>query len=432
MATHRRILHARAHPAPLACDTATPPGSLSRTESRLARKPTSEQALRSVQIPDLLPEPGTLPDNQPTTVAAAWSLSLDRADQLRPSGLARPMLQLAAMLDPNGISHEVLTSDPAFAHLAAHQAVPGSDRPAPESPAVSTEEATGALRVLHRMSLIDHIPNTPHQTVRVHQLIQRAMRDRLPADLYNQFARTAADALLAAWPDIERDTDLAQSLRANTDALTRHVEALCGDPTATTGCSLVPDEVSAGVDRSERQQSTINASPTPHVDTSAQITPTHLAPSAAWQCGGAMRVMRRVPQRHTQHCCPTWCGCWARTTAGSCPAEQPRRLARPGRGCSGWRPLTTASRSCPAAVRRTAQRTGRPSHADSSAFVSRPAVSTSPSPRTRTLRRVDGAAASSTQPRWNRTTMRTPEDGPRPGSARIGVWSPGVRQGCKG
>ncbi|WP_331746091.1 tetratricopeptide repeat protein [Streptomyces virginiae] len=175
---------------------------------------------RARQLPDLLPEPGALPDDQLLTVAAAWSLSLDRADQIRPAGLARPMLQLAAMLDPNGIPEEVLTCDQALAHLAAHRATPNGDSPAQEPPAVTAEEAVGAQRALHRLSLIDHTPDTPHQAVRVHQLIQRAIRDPLAPDRYDQLARTAADALTAAWPETERDIDLAGALRANTTALT--------------------------------------------------------------------------------------------------------------------------------------------------------------------------------------------------------------------
>lgn len=134
---------------------------------------------RARQLPDLLPEPGTLPDDQPTTVAAAWSLSLDRADTLRPAGLARPMLQLTAMLDPNGIPEQVLTSPPALAHLTAHRTTPNPDHPTQEPPAATTEEANGALRALHRLSLIDHTPHTPHRAVRVHQLIQRTTRDPL-------------------------------------------------------------------------------------------------------------------------------------------------------------------------------------------------------------------------------------------------------------
>ncbi|WP_283844428.1 tetratricopeptide repeat protein [Streptomyces sp. RerS4] len=172
---------------------------------------------RARQLPDLLPEPGTLPDDQPNTVAAAWSLSLDHADQLRPAGLARPMLQLAAMLEPNGIPHQVLTSNPALAHLTAH-------RTAPEPPAVTAEDATGALRALHRLSLIDYTPDTPHQAVRVHQLIQRAIRDPLAPDIHDQLARAAAEAVLATWPDTERDTDLTRALRVNTNALTACAE----------------------------------------------------------------------------------------------------------------------------------------------------------------------------------------------------------------
>ncbi|MGK9462823.1 NB-ARC domain-containing protein [Streptomyces sp. G6] len=73
---------------------------------------------RAIALADLSPE--TLPDEQAAALAAAWSLSIDRADTLRPAGLARPMLHLAALLDANGIPQSVLTSEPARAHLAAH------------------------------------------------------------------------------------------------------------------------------------------------------------------------------------------------------------------------------------------------------------------------------------------------------------------------
>ncbi|WP_406088348.1 tetratricopeptide repeat protein [Streptomyces virginiae] len=175
---------------------------------------------RARQLTGLLPEPGSLPDDQPTTVAAAWALSLERADQLRPAGLARPMLQLASMLDPNGIPHAVLTSEPALNHLATHRTSPRCGSPTQQPPVVTAEETTDVLHALHRLSLIDHSPNEPRQAVRIHQLIQRAIRDPLTPDQYDQLARTAADALVDAWPEVERDTDLARALRANTTALT--------------------------------------------------------------------------------------------------------------------------------------------------------------------------------------------------------------------
>ncbi|MFD7607685.1 FxSxx-COOH system tetratricopeptide repeat protein [Streptomyces mirabilis] len=174
---------------------------------------------RIKKLARLLPEPSALPDDQAVTVAATWSLSIERADKLQPAGLARPMLQLAAMLDPNGIPQTVLTSEPARAHLAAHRAA--SQR---EPALVTAEEAAGALRVLHQLTLIDHTPDNPHQAARVHQLVQRATRDTLTSHQRDQLALTAADALIAAWPDIELDTALAQALRANTAALDSHAE----------------------------------------------------------------------------------------------------------------------------------------------------------------------------------------------------------------
>ncbi|MFG2317676.1 tetratricopeptide repeat protein [Streptomyces tendae] len=172
---------------------------------------------RATTLTDLVPD--ALPDEQATALAAAWSLSIDRADTLRPVGLARPMLHLAALLDANGIPQSVLTGETARYHLAAHRTATG---PTPEPTPVSLSDAVRALRVLDRLSLIDHQLDTPHQAVRVHQLIQRATRDTHTPHQHHQTSRTAADALLTAWPEIERDTNLAQALRTNADALARH------------------------------------------------------------------------------------------------------------------------------------------------------------------------------------------------------------------
>lgn len=176
---------------------------------------------RVTALVDLAPD--VLPDEQGVALAAAWSLSIERADRLRPVGLARPMLQLAALLDANGIPQDVLTGEAARGHLAAHR-IATSPCPAEEPALVSRQDTVRALRALDRLSLIAHTSDTPHKTVRVHQLIQRATRDTLTPDQRVHHARTAADALRAAWPETEHDSTLAQVLRANTDALTRHAE----------------------------------------------------------------------------------------------------------------------------------------------------------------------------------------------------------------
>ncbi|MEN3540123.1 NB-ARC domain-containing protein, partial [Microbispora sp. ZYX-F-249] len=176
---------------------------------------------RATTLADTAPD--RLPDDQAIPLAAAWSLCIDRADALRPAGLARPMLHLASMLDPNGIPQAVLTSRPALSYLSEHRTQVGQNTDGKPKSA-TLQDAVRALRALQRLSLIDHATTTPHQAVRVHQLIQRATRESLPADRHDQLACTAADALEAAWPKVERDTVLAQALRANTDALTRIAE----------------------------------------------------------------------------------------------------------------------------------------------------------------------------------------------------------------
>ncbi|WAZ26820.1 tetratricopeptide repeat protein [Streptomyces cinnabarinus] len=167
--------------------------------------------------------PDTLPDGQHLTVAVTWSLSIDHADRLRPPGLARPLLQLAAFLDPNGIPDTVLESVPARTYLAhhrtSHTASPGPAGATAEPAQVSERDVGLALSALRRLSLIQHHPATPQTAVRVHRLVQRAVRDALSGARCDDAARAAADALAAAWPYVERDTSLAGLLRDNTAAL---------------------------------------------------------------------------------------------------------------------------------------------------------------------------------------------------------------------
>ncbi|MFB7337780.1 tetratricopeptide repeat protein [Streptomyces adustus] len=185
---------------------------------------------RATALADAAPD--ALPDDQHHTVAAALTLSLDRADTMRPASLARPMLHLAAFLDANGIPLTVLTSPLALTLLTAHRSPPSSQAPGSAPARVGEREAVAALRALHRLHLIDHTSDNPQQAVRIHQLTQHAVRDTLTRDQHHQLARTAADGLLESWPEVERDTALAQALRANTTALMKCAENALYQPDA--------------------------------------------------------------------------------------------------------------------------------------------------------------------------------------------------------
>ncbi|GHI90438.1 tetratricopeptide repeat protein [Streptomyces xanthophaeus] len=187
---------------------------------------------RAKTLTHVLPPEGGLPDEQSRTVAAAWEMSIELADQQPPQGLARPLLHLIALLDPNGIPAPVLKSAPVLTHLATHR-TPSPHIPTPEDgAAVDHDDTDDALANLEQFSLLSRTPDTSYRAVHIHQLIQRAVHELLPPDYRHHCGRTAADALMAAWPAIERDTALAQALRANTEALTRHAEAALHRPKA--------------------------------------------------------------------------------------------------------------------------------------------------------------------------------------------------------
>ncbi|MFK4067638.1 tetratricopeptide repeat protein [Streptomyces sp. NPDC029674] len=191
---------------------------------------------RTRDLARLMPEPGSLPDAQTVTLAATWSLSVDRADRMRPKGVASPLLALIALLDPSGIPEAVLTSGAARRYLARYRAATEPTKaletaktaepvqaaePAQPVDALEPDDATDALLALHRMHLVDYTPGVAHQAVRAHQLVQRSIRESLSRERIDEAAVVAADALVEAWPEVEKDTALGAALRANTDALRR-------------------------------------------------------------------------------------------------------------------------------------------------------------------------------------------------------------------
>jgi hypothetical protein len=176
---------------------------------------------------EVVPDEGDLTDDRQRIISATWELSIDQADAARPAGLARPVLQMASMLDPAGISQAVLSSPPALDHLAT--CLPEWEH------VVDGATVDAVLRVLHRYSLIDHDRARIYREVRVHQLVQRATRENLKTqtdlgrDLCAALAVTLAGALLDLWPQIEQD-ELGRVLRANTSALQDSVSAALWHP----------------------------------------------------------------------------------------------------------------------------------------------------------------------------------------------------------
>ncbi|MFE6867711.1 tetratricopeptide repeat protein [Kitasatospora sp. NPDC057692] len=209
----------------------------------------------------------TLPDHQHLAVAALWDISIEQADRTRPEGLARPLLELASVLDPDAVPDTVLTTEAARTYLARARntstgeaigpsAENGDNAPVTAGPGrtdneihlpvpVGQEDAEDVLRVLHRLNLLDHTP-APAATgtgtggeeastagdppsggwgaVRVHRLVQHAVRDSAHArERRARLARAAADAIGQAWPaEDHHDRNLAAVLRTNTATLAAH------------------------------------------------------------------------------------------------------------------------------------------------------------------------------------------------------------------
>jgi tetratricopeptide (TPR) repeat protein len=140
---------------------------------------------------------------QPSAKAVTWTLSVEQADQLASGRLAQASLALAALLDCHGIPGEVFTTPAASEYVAAFGAG------GPPDP----KRTRGALLSLERTGLLTIDPATAARTIRVHPVVQAAVRSATPEQMRDQAARAAALALLQAWPAEGVEPGLADALR---------------------------------------------------------------------------------------------------------------------------------------------------------------------------------------------------------------------------
>ncbi len=160
----------------------------------------------------------------PAIVVASWWLSLEAADLLPPSGLARPALMLTALLGPNGIPGAVVTSQAACGFMSGHASTHRAD---------DEGLARHALHNLARLGLVTIDADADARTIHVHSLVQAAVRDTLSAEEPERAAKAAGSALLEAWPaDEEAQPHVAQALRDCTSSLLQSTGQLLWTPEA--------------------------------------------------------------------------------------------------------------------------------------------------------------------------------------------------------
>ncbi|MGW8359027.1 FxSxx-COOH system tetratricopeptide repeat protein [Streptomyces wedmorensis] len=170
---------------------------------------------RERNLDDVMPQWADT-ENYGRQVTAALLLSRTAAQAASPRGLALPVLQLAALLDPAGQPAALWNSPPVLAHLTDWLSAAPQEQPL----SVTGGEVRESLLILHRYGLLTYDSHASAQEVRIHALTARAVQETTPSERQASLAHTAADALLAIWPDHHGPHHrLAAALRANTHVL---------------------------------------------------------------------------------------------------------------------------------------------------------------------------------------------------------------------
>jgi tetratricopeptide (TPR) repeat protein len=143
-------------------------------------------------------------------LAATWTLSAERAEQLVSGGATSLLLALAALLDGQPVPGPVFTTPAVRAYLAH-----ASGR------AVDADRAWEAVRALAHTGLLTiHTTVTP-PLVRLPRAVAAQVRATTPKQVSRQAVQAAADALLEIWPAHEPQPWQAAGLRSCAAAL-RH------------------------------------------------------------------------------------------------------------------------------------------------------------------------------------------------------------------
>jgi tetratricopeptide (TPR) repeat protein len=163
-----------------------------------------------------------------------WTLSLGQADWLAPGRSAQLLLALAALLDGHGIPETILMAPAAVEFLAGDGDVPAN-----------SESARAALAALEQAGLLTVEPVTAPPTVRISPVLQAALRAAIPEGVRDQAARSAADALLQAWPEREQPGWPGSGLQSCVATLRR----ITGDRLWDGGCHPVLVRAGDSLDR---------------------------------------------------------------------------------------------------------------------------------------------------------------------------------------
>ena len=154
-------------------------------------------------------------DGCPRSLLATWSLAVEYAHEMPPTGLAWPALAFASMLDTGGIPAAVLISPAACGYITGQ----------PDVGVAEQNLVKTAYDALERLGLLSVDATSPARTVWLHSSVRSCVRAYLTPASIDQVVQAAAAALAEAWPATGASADLSQALRDCTAAL----HAFAGD-----------------------------------------------------------------------------------------------------------------------------------------------------------------------------------------------------------
>ncbi|MEH0409126.1 FxSxx-COOH system tetratricopeptide repeat protein [Streptomyces scabiei] len=161
-------------------------------------------------------------------VTTSLLLSLDAVEQADTSDLARPLLQLASLMDPLGHPVTTWTTPEALSHLRTARPPQRRLLRKRHHPVTQTEVYT-ALECLRTYALITQ--DTATAPLRMHALTARAVREIISPKTLSTIARAAADAIVSLWPALDHENrELSATLRANAIHVDHHTLSALWSP----------------------------------------------------------------------------------------------------------------------------------------------------------------------------------------------------------